>query len=294
VILHRLMFGEKVLTVWDEFEAAPAKAPWRLPRLKLSPIEIIVVTMIVGVLVGLALPSGDSDYTHRFPPPGPNPGNGFANVAGEYFQGIRGRHWRLSILPDGRYSFIWSGCCGVYHRESGSVNRVSGHLVLSPLKPIKPRLERVFLPLKWGRRTYLIPPERLEDFCDAIIQGSEPSNDSAERFYVLGLELPVTGTPELPEQWATYLRKNLVIGTIVEVKEDGRAKIDAGSTEGIRVGTILTVQGRDVRGSRQLTIISVSRNSCVVEEVYPGESKKPLEEGWKVVTARETEASPSP
>jgi len=294
VNLNRLMFGKKALTAWDEFEAEPAKTPWRLPRLKLSLIEFLVVMMIVGVLVSLALPSGDSDYTHRFPPPGPNPGSSFATVAGEYFQGVRGRHWRLSILPDGRYSFIWSGCCGVYHRESGSVNRVSGHLVLSPLKPIQPRLERVFLPIKWGYRTYLIPPERLEDFCDAIIRGSEPGNDSAERFYVLGVELQVTGTPELPEQWATYLRKNLVIGTIVEVTEDGRAKINVGSTEGIRVDSILTVQGRDIRGRRQLKIMSLNKHSCDVEEVDPGESKKPLEAGWKVVTARETETSPSP
>ncbi|MGE3822186.1 MAG: hypothetical protein AB7I30_22460 [Isosphaeraceae bacterium] len=257
-------------------------------------IEIVVIVAFGGVFVGLALPSGDWDYTHRFPSPGPNSGNGFAAVAGEYLQGARlGRSWALSILPDGRYSFIWSGCCGVYYRESGSARQVSGHLVLWPVKPIEPQLERVFLPLKWGRRSYLIPPERLQEFCDAIIRGDEPRNEPAGDFFLIGSDDQVAGTPELPERWANYLRDNLVIGTVIEVVERGRAKVDVGSAEGVQVGSILTVQGHD-RRSGKLRAVSVNDDSCEVEEVYPGEFEQPAELGWKVVMAREEKARPNP
>jgi hypothetical protein len=47
---------------------------------------------------------------------------------------------------------------------------------LSAVTPIVPRIPRVFLPVKWDRRTYLIPREKLEEFCDAIIKGDEPRN----------------------------------------------------------------------------------------------------------------------
>ena len=150
MITHRAAHWKKAAPVWDEFTAPLAKAPQR--RFKLRLVEIAVIVSMVGVLVALALPSGDWDYTHQFPSPGPNSGNGFADVAGEYHQGARrGRIWTLSILPDGRYSFIWSGCCGVYYRESGSAKRVGGYLMLSSVKPIEKRMERVLLPLKWAR-----------------------------------------------------------------------------------------------------------------------------------------------
>lgn len=294
MILHRGTLGRKAPPAWEEWEAPPAKTPRRRLRLNFTLIEIAVIALIVGMLVGLVLPSGDYDYAHRFPSPGPNPGNGFAAVAGEYRQRAReGQSWVLSILPDGRYSFRWSGCCGVYYRESGSAKRVSGYLVLWPVKPIEPRMERVFLPLKWGRRSYLIPPENLQEFCDAIIRGDEPRNENAGHFYLLGLDDRVAGIPELPERWASYLRSNLLIGTIVEVVEGGRAKVDVGSADGIRVGSILVVQGRDLL-SRQLRAVSVNEGSCEVEEVYPGAAEKPVEPGWKVVTAREAEARPNP
>lgn len=169
----------------------------RIPRL----VEVGVAVVIVGVLCGLVLPSGDWDFSHRFPPAVPNVGNGFADVAGEYHQGAsRGRNWRLSLLQDGRYSFVWSGCLGVYHRESGFLRRVGDDVVLSPIKPIEPEMVRTFRPLKWGRRTYLLPPEQIEEFCDAIIRGAEPRNEVAGRFYLHGHQVKAAGITELPKE----------------------------------------------------------------------------------------------
>jgi len=287
VIFGRIAPGKKAVSAWDDWGAPPAKSSWHpFPKWKPSLIEIATIAAIVGVLICLLIPTGDHDFAHRYPPPVPIAGNGFAAVAGESYQGD-GRGWnlRLSILPDGRYSFVWSGCLGVYHRESGFVRDVGGYLALSPIKQIEPRMARVFAPLKWGRRTYLIPPESLQEFCDAIIAGDEPRENAHGRFYALGLDGRADGVPDLPSPWAAYLRENLVIGTIVEVK-GGRVKVDVGSSDGLRVDGVLTVQGRG-RARRKLRVAAVDEHSCQAEEGDPGEFKNPLEVGWKVVAARE-------
>ncbi len=297
MLFQRGVLDDDAAAVWDDLDVPPAKPPRRRRRfwLKLILVEIAVLVMIAGALVGLTLPLvGDRDYSHRFPPPGANPLNEFAAVAGEYFLGDGlGLNWALSILPDGRYSFRWSGCLGIYHRESGAVKRVDGNLMLAPVKPIEPRMERVFLPLKWGHRTYLIVPARLEEFCDAIIRGDEPRSDYHGEFYLLGLDEPVAGVPELPEPWAAYLRENLVIGTIVDVMDDGRAKLDVGSADGVHPESDLRVQGRS-DPTWQLKLVAVNERSCLIEKVYAGDAKEPLKPGWKVVAAREAQVRPNP
>lgn len=193
----------------DDAEAPIARGGPRPSRPKLSFIDVVALAATVGLLAVLALPPvGDWDFAHRFPPPAPNSGDGLADVAGEYRQGdSRARNWRLSILADGRYSFIWSGCLGVYHRESGFASRVGEDVVLSPIKPIDTPLERTVRPIRWGGRCYLIPPGRMQEFCDSIIRGDEPRKDVAGRFYLFGDEDRVDGTPELPEGWTAYLRE---------------------------------------------------------------------------------------
>lgn len=258
-------------------------------------IEALVIAAIVGVLIALALPSGDWDFSHRFPPPSPKLEDDFTDVAGEYRQGAtRGRTWRLKILPDGRYSFLWSGCCGVYHRESGATTRVGEDVVLTPAKPIEPRIDRTFRPLRWGPRIYLVPPVEIRDFCDAIISDNEPRNEVAGRFYLLGDEEAVAGVPELPGEWAAYLRENLVIGTIIGVTSQGRARIDVGSSAGIRVGSPLTIQGRGRFGPRYLKVVAVDVASCEAEDSWPGEADESIKAGWKVVATRELEATSTP
>ena len=153
------------------------------------------------------------DQAHRYPPLDSSAPLTFAAFAGEYRQAVHPRRerWELSVLPDGRYSMMCAGRCGgVYHRESGDVKRVGDHLVFSPTNPLELLVPRVFLPVNWNRRIYLIPPEKLQEFCDAIIRGEEPRDDgSGGRFYALGLESQVSGLPDLPGEWVGYLCTNL-------------------------------------------------------------------------------------
>jgi hypothetical protein len=212
----RAMIGKNAPGIWDEFDPAPAPKPQCRPslregillhcrargmprqrrRLKINPIEAIVVVIIIAVLVALLLPTGDNDLSHRYSAPASNAGVGFASLAGEYRLGVYrgGRGWCLSVLPDGRYSLMWSCCVGVGYRESGSVKRVGEYLVLSTANTTDDsRVARVFRPVAWDCRTYLIPVEKFPDLIEAIVEADEPRIGPG-KFYVKNLDQP----PECP------------------------------------------------------------------------------------------------
>jgi hypothetical protein len=316
VMFSRAMIGRNPREIWDEFDPAPAPKPQCRPslregillhcrargmprqrrRLKINPIEAIVVVIIIAVLVALLLPTGDNDLSHRYSAPASNAGVGFASLAGEYRLGVYrgGRGWCLSVLPDGRYSLMWSCCVGVGYRESGSVKRVGEFLVLSAAEATdESRMARIFRPVNWDCRTYLIPVEKFPDLIEAIVIGDEPRIGPG-KFYVRGLDQPVTGIPDLPQAWAQRLRNRLVIGTVVEMLAGGRARIDRGTADGIVAGSELTVQGRDRFSNRKLKVVGVDERSCTVQHFYHKEFHVPLEVGWKVVAPRDVRHTPEP
>ena len=259
-------------------------------RVRLNVIELLVIFAIVGVLVALLIPSGDHDSSHRYPPAIPNTGGNPANIAGEYHQGASiGKSLSLSILPDGRYSFVWLTCTGVQHRESGYVRSTSGLYLLSPTKPIESGIERVFLPIRWGQRRYLIPPEKMQKFCDEIIAGAEPRNEYAGHFYLRFPSARADGIPDLPEKWASYLRERLIVGKIVAV-EKSRVRIDLGAKDGLREGDILNVQGRDQFRCRKLQVATVEEDiSTSVDMDHDSrEFEHPSEVGRGVVIEKMT------
>jgi hypothetical protein len=264
-------------------------------RLKLSLLDVCAILMVLGLLAGLLMPGSDFDLTHRYPPTAAHPENNLADLAGEYRQGARlGRSISLSILPDGRYSFIWSGCTRVHHGESGYVHSDGAHYVLSPLGKVRERLDRTLLLVRWQRRRYLVPPQKMLQFCDAVVEGEEPRNELPGDFY-LGVPFDrADGVPELPETWANYLRENVTVGRIMVVKDGGQARINLGRAEGIREDTILTVQGSPRYRHRYLRVVSVDEESCLADECSPGRSDQPLEAGWGVVAPRRSRESEDP
>jgi hypothetical protein len=146
-------------------------------RVKLNWIELLAILSIIGLLVGLSMPAlllpvGDFDLKHRYPPPASRHAPGPTGIAGEYYLGDGlGTNLRLSILPDGRYSFVSSGCTGVHHRESGFVQETRGQYVLAPSETSEPLIKRNFMLIGWGQRRYLIPPDEMQELRDAIIEG---------------------------------------------------------------------------------------------------------------------------
>ena len=193
----------------------------------------------------------------------------------------------LSILADGRYSSFVSTCTGVCDRESGFVRRIGDSYVLTPTKPIDSRIARVLVPIRWKGRYYLIPPEKMQEFCISIIDGDEPRNEPPGDYYLREPNVPVDGIPEMPEQWATYLQENLVIGKVIAVLEGGRLKIDLGSAKGIEVGNVLAVQGRERYGPQRLFVVTVEIETCIAEEPKLGSTGAPLGVGRCVVMQRD-------
>lgn len=261
-------------------------------RLNSSLIALSIIVMIVGALTGLLLPSADHDFTHHYPPASSRRGNELAGVAGEYYLGNgRGTNLRLSVLPDGRYSFVSSGCTGVGYRESGHARQTDGHYVLSPTGPSEPGVERTLDLIRWDRRRYLIPPAKIQEFRDAIVGGREPRVGTGGWFYLRVPIEPADGLPDSPESGENDLRKDLLVGRVLEVSavglaKVGRARVDLGAERGLREGDVLTVQRRGDAHHRHFTVVSVDVGSCEADETFPESSGQPLESGQAVVWAR--------
>jgi len=261
-------------------------------RVKLSWIELLVLLSVFGALIGLLIPASDFDLKHRYPPPVSRSVTGLVGVAGEYYLGDgRGTNLRLSILPDGRYSFVSSGCTGVHHRESGHVQKSEGNFVLSPSVPGEPEVERALVLIEWGRRRYLIPTGAIQEFRDAVVDGREPRDEDHGTFYVRQPIAPADGLPDSPPGCADDLRAGLLLGRVLEVSavglaSVGRAKVDLGANDGLREGDILTVQRRGSAMKRRLSVVAVANGSCVADECHPGASEHPLEPGQAVIAVR--------
>jgi hypothetical protein len=249
---------------------------------KPSFVETLVLTSTVGILVGLLLPCSDFDITPRYPSSAAA-GVPLVEQAGNYSEGYRrGCNRFLSLLPDGRYSYVAKGCTGVHHRESGHARIVEGHLVLTPEKANTERVPRDLLPIRWDERSYLIPADKIPDFCDAVIAGTEPRNDGPGFYFASNLGR-AEGFPEIPSPWLAYLKARLTFGKMIEVDGASRVKIALGSKQGLKVGEMLRIQGEY---SAWLRVTAVEGDSCLAESLDSHANPDVLKPGRSVIFDR--------
>jgi hypothetical protein len=252
-------------------------------------VVIVAGASSVGFVLALSWELRNLDHTHRYPLPTSRNTLEPAAVAGEYYKGDGlGENLSLSILPDGRYSLISSGCTGVDHRESGFVQERNGQYVLAPTKRSGPSIDRNFVLVGWGQRRYLIPPDEMQELRDAIIDGHEPREDSHGRFYIREPIAPAEALPDSPPAWADSLREGLRVGKVMAVSDMGPARVDRatvnlGSKDGLREGDVLTVQIHGPYFRRRFLVVSVADHSCEADGPYPDTSEYPLEPGLAVL-----------
>ncbi len=160
----------------------------------------------------------------------------------------------------------------------------------------------------WGQRLFLIDEGDELKFCNAVNLkgknndrldyfylrkelGDPPINGVAERFRAVGRivtstrdarDQPIDGLPQLPEPWMPYVLPKPVTGHVTEVYWDGRAKIDLGRNDGLRVGMDLCFPKSDSCG---LKVIEVEKTSSLVGYDEPQFCHEGLEKG-SVVTSR--------
>lgn len=164
----------------------------------------------------------------------------------------------LELAPESGYVFT-QYFHGVAHEhpERGYFRAANGAL-LAPQSE-RSEFQRGLLPIRWGRRRYLIPRDKLKDFANRINQGGEPRYDEPGFFLLRAGDegIQADGFPDLPEPERSLLLERPLDATIVKVGLD-RARSDEGGDgfdqatmiilgvgrkQGARPGMILHPQG---------------------------------------------------
>jgi len=147
----------------------------------------------------------------------PRGDSSLAEIAGDYYLGNGlGVNCSLVVKPEGRFSFIWRGCLGVYGMNQGGAKVVKGHLILTPEQPNKEEgfgcTVTDFIPVRWGERLYLVPKDYGNGFCSDVNRGREPRSGSLGNFYLRegDWKKKVTGLPDVPKEWEALLQKKSI------------------------------------------------------------------------------------
>jgi hypothetical protein len=176
--------------------------------------------------------------------------------AGEYYFGDGlGVNVSLALAPESGFVFSWHGCLGLYDLNYGDVAFTNGAVKLLFKYPNKQEgfkgIASELLPVRWGRRHYLIAVDRIVDFTNAINAGTEPSSGRSESFLLRrGDEnRAVAGRPTLPDEFLSYILAEPIKAKISSVEQTRveqscritYVRIDMGSVEGLKQGMELYV-----------------------------------------------------
>lgn len=299
---HFLIAAATSSPTWDKEVAGHARAAEMLPELpppgeptaaerrRWRPtVEDAVGVALIFVLLLVAYEPQRAVYTHRFPPArrmtGPWPPYLVGNFERTY---TRGGSADLQILPDSRYSLLVDSHVGMGPPESGYASADGERLFLLTKDSEERRADRTYRVVNWGPREYLVRDDQLERFCKDVLDGYEPRRSRAGHFLLRrdDWDKEVSGLPDLPSPWVEYLRERLLQGRVTLVVRHV-VNIDLGSDDGVRVGALLAVRGRDPEDRSRLRVLSVSPHSCTAVELDAREDGPPLGVGRRVVAARD-------
>jgi hypothetical protein len=227
--------------------------------------------------------------------------------AGEYYKGDgMGENVSLRLAAKAGFVFEWHGCMGLYDRNYGSVTFQNSKIRLSFTFPNERRgfrgLATEFIPISWGSRTYLIPPEELVEFCNSVNTGDEPRKGIYGRHLLrCGDEnKAVQGWPAVPAEFQPYLLTKAIqteivaVGTprlrpsIIDFKfKDTPLTLKGGTDIGLRTGMELHFIQDYVFESIVVGAVSDHTAEGLMRGI--GEESRGPEVGWKLSTSlRET------
>jgi hypothetical protein len=230
--------------------------------------------------------------------------------AGDYYHGDgMGVNVSLALAPRSGFVFEWHGCLGLYDRNYGSVSSANNKLALLFTFPNERKgftgIASELVPIPWGPRHYLIPPQQMAEFCNDVNADYEPRSDSWGMYLLRqgDEEKPVRGGPSIPAQFQPELLKHPIVTEITTV---GKPKLAPSHADWKFKKTPVTVKGGADIGLHRRMKLYVTEPQTVFasievgtvhehasEGVMTGISKESAdpEVGWKVST-RWREASP--
>ena len=179
-----------------------------------------------------------------------------------------GHSVRLTLDADGTYEAQWKRGCWDGEREKGTFTMSEG-LVWIELPDGKPHTMTEgtrYVPVKWGERRFLIPPDQLVEFRSDVLEGFDSDNISGygmESCFrrTVDEDKPVSGVPVAPGRWQDYfygiIAKSIEATVTSVYTETGRygklhyVTIDQGTADGLRRGMRTCNYRRMMRAMRK-------------------------------------------
>jgi hypothetical protein len=225
-----------------------------------------------------------------------SPATTLDQIVGEYV-GIRpgmheGTPWSLSIHSDGTcrsvlkhptIRIVFDGEVKIeadrVAMESTLNLEASGFALDAPVEAFRNSTMK-FIPVSWGKRTYLIQDNQADWFIRDVVRGSEPrlSGDGVHLLRVGDWKVRVWSRPEVPEDWKKSFPPDNFSMRVARQLEYHRAEIDAGSRNGLAAGMLLTLFSSKY-GATDLRGVSVTADTAVIENAY---GDPPLTKGTRV------------
>jgi hypothetical protein len=206
--------------------------------------------------------------------------------AGEYYFGDGlGVNVSLALAPKSGFVFSWHGCLGLYDLNYGDVAFTNGTVKLLFKYPNKREgfegIAPELLPVRWGKRHYLIDVGHIVDFTNAINAGTEPSPIFAGRSGRFLLrrgdeDKAVGGEPDLPNEFLSYILAEPIKARVTLVQEMRversrritYVRIDVGSLDGVKQGMELYVHSpSSVFESAIVTSVGEHSAKAVIEQM---------------------------
>ncbi|MCC6488435.1 MAG: hypothetical protein IT364_13140 [Candidatus Hydrogenedentes bacterium] len=221
----------------------------------------------------------------------------------------------LNLAPIAGFLLEDPECSEPYSYDYGNAHWTGTAIRLSSAFLDDVRRESVteLVPISWCERRYLVAPDDIMAFCNAVNRGSEPRERPyaahwvvQEPFYLReGDEgKAISGLPEVPAAFAPYLLEQPIVATILDMSCYGtnpsptlfgyaldiagedkwvQVRIDAGKDRGVLPGMTFSVVKPEVR-YMQLRVVTVFDHDslCVFDDTLDSEALSRA--GWVVST----------
>ena len=202
---------------------------------------------------------------------------------GEYqFGDGLGVNVRLLFAPKAGFVYSWSGCFGQYDLNYGGIEWRKNGLSLRLERPYKHEAHRglpsELIPVRWGERHYLIAPDNMINFANAVNAGFEPCPPCLRFLLKTGDEhKAVAGGPDLPDQFKHYLLEEPIDARVLSLGETRageeritRLIVDKGSMHGMFPGMKLHAsQPRYLLAEIIVTRVDTQASEITIEQFDP-------------------------